>query len=180
MSQPTPVFLKDSPLYSKFLPPAVMEGEIREALRILIHEGTRRFGEPGPAVLAALDAVLDAERLEALCDQVVKSRAKKWDDLFRKWSPFVEEEPAPHPSSVVERVLREGRELGRFLVLRRALRRFGARRFGKPDSTTNYEISDLEPEDCDRLEALVERLFDPDLKTWDDLWRELRMSSRDT
>jgi hypothetical protein len=172
MSKPTPTFLKESPLYEKFLPPAMMEGEIREALRLVIREGSRRFGEPAPAVLAALDAVLDAERLEALCDRVVKSRSKKWDDLFRKSSRFVDEDPAPHPSSVAERILREGRELGRFLVLRRALRRFGTQRFGDPDSDAAFVISQLEPEHCDRIEVMVERLFDPDLETWDELWRE--------
>jgi len=172
MSTRSPDFLRESRIYLKFLGPAMMEGEIREALRILIREGSRRFGKPRPAALAALDAVLDVERLEALCDRVVKSRAKTWDDLFRRWSHFVDEEPAPHPSSIVEMILRDGREIGRFKVLRRALRRFGTMRFGEPDSDAEFEISHLEPEDSDRIDALLERLHDPDLETWDDLWRE--------
>jgi hypothetical protein len=176
MSKVTPILLKESPIYSKFLVPAVVEGEIREALRIVIREGTRRFGEPGPAVLATLLAVLDAEQLEALCDQIVESQAKEWDDLFRGSdllvNQLVNQEPAPQPSSVCERILREGRELGRFLVLRRALRRLGTPRFGNSDPDAAFVISQLEPEDCDRIEVLVERVFDPDLETWDDLWRE--------
>ena len=41
------------------------EGRITEARRMLLRQGTKRFGDPDPATVAALEVIEDIDRLEA-------------------------------------------------------------------------------------------------------------------
>ncbi len=166
----TPQLMKESMLYQMVLGEGVRAGEIRAVRRVLILQGSRKFGEPAPAVVAALNLIQDVDRLEALCDRVIEPNSRDWDDLIRGSWFLREEEEAPHPSVTYEKILREGREIGRFQVARRILRRVGTERFGEPDKAAATCLREIE--DVDRLESLAERVVDFDLETWDDLLRE--------
>jgi hypothetical protein len=170
MKGSTPRCMKESMLYQTILGQGVRVGEIRAARRVLILLGSRKFGEPGPAVVAALNLIQDVDRLETMCDRLIEPNTRDWDDLFRGSWFLREAEEAPHPSVTYEKILREGREIGRFQVARRILRRVGTGRFGEPDKATASCLREIE--DGDRLESLGEKLVDFELKTWDELLRE--------
>jgi predicted transposase YdaD len=58
------------------------EGRLREARRMLRLMGTKRFGEPDPAVLEALEEIDNIDRLEALGERILLQDLKTWDDLL--------------------------------------------------------------------------------------------------
>ena len=58
------------------------EGRITEAQHFLVRQGTKRFGKPNAAVLAAIDAIPDVERLEALGDRIIDPDVRDWDSLL--------------------------------------------------------------------------------------------------
>jgi predicted transposase YdaD len=58
------------------------EGEVEEAKRILLRFGVRAFGAPDATTKAAIDALADRERLEALIDRV--DEVKNWKELLAK------------------------------------------------------------------------------------------------
>jgi len=68
-------------------------------------------------------------------------------------------------STTYQAILREGWEEGRISGARRMLFRQGTKRFGEPDATTVAALEAIQ--DIDRLEALGERILDPDLHDWD-------------
>jgi hypothetical protein len=72
-------------------------------------------------------------------------------------------------STTNQATLREGREEGRITGEQRMLLRLGTKRFGPPDAATVTAIEAIR--DLDRLEALGERILDPDLRDWNDLLR---------
>jgi hypothetical protein len=55
------------------------EGRIYEAKRIILLIGSKRFGPPEESTTAALSVIEDLERLEFICDQVLK--VKSWHEL---------------------------------------------------------------------------------------------------
>jgi predicted transposase YdaD len=59
------------------------EGRQEEARRLLLRHGTRRFGKPDAAIIAAIEAIHDIGRLESLTDRVVDATAGDWNDLLR-------------------------------------------------------------------------------------------------
>ena len=58
------------------------EGQIEEAKRILIRRGTKALGALDAATKAAIDALVDRDRLETLIDRV--DDAETWQDLLGK------------------------------------------------------------------------------------------------
>jgi len=68
-------------------------------------------------------------------------------------------------STTYQAILREGRITGE----QQLLLRLGTKRFGEPDATTVTAVEAIQ--DIDRLEALGERILDPDLLDWKDLLR---------
>jgi hypothetical protein len=58
------------------------EGEVAEARRLVIVQGTRRFGTPDPDVAAAIEAMNDKGPLEALAERIVDPDVRSWDDLL--------------------------------------------------------------------------------------------------
>ncbi len=56
------------------------QGRLAEARGLIVRLGTRIFGAPMPAALAALDAVADRERLERIAERIID--AAGWDDLL--------------------------------------------------------------------------------------------------
>jgi predicted transposase YdaD len=59
-----------------------VEGRITGEQQVLIRQGTKRFGKPNAAILAAIEAVRDVERLEALCERIIDSDVRDWDKLL--------------------------------------------------------------------------------------------------
>lgn len=76
-------------------------------------------------------------------------------------------------STTYQAILREGRQEGRqegrVAGEQRMLLRQGTKRFGQPDARTRAAIEAIQ--DIDRLEAMGERVLEPDLRDWDDLLR---------
>ena len=50
--------------------------------RLLVRQATKRFGEPDIAVLAAIEAIRDIERLEALGLRIVDLDVRDWNSLL--------------------------------------------------------------------------------------------------
>jgi hypothetical protein len=71
--------MRDSTTYQAIL----KEGRQEEARRLLLRQGTRRFGAPDAAVIAAVEAIDDVDRLESLTDRIFDATASDWNDLFR-------------------------------------------------------------------------------------------------
>jgi hypothetical protein len=70
-------------------------------------------------------------------------------------------------STTYQAILREGRDEGRISGEQRMLLRLGTKQFGEPDTATVAAIEAIH--DSDRLEALGERILDPNIHSWDDL-----------
>jgi hypothetical protein len=49
----------------------------------LSSSGTKPFGEPDAATVAALEAIWDIDRLEVLGDRILAPDVESWDDLLR-------------------------------------------------------------------------------------------------
>src|SRR5262249_29500973 len=49
------------------------QGEIKEARKILLLQGRRRFGEPSERVIAAIDALTDVDKLEVLTVRLLET-----------------------------------------------------------------------------------------------------------
>jgi hypothetical protein len=57
-------------------------GRVHEAQRILLLQGTKRFGEPSKATAAALEEIQDVERLETLGVRILEPDVMNWNDLL--------------------------------------------------------------------------------------------------
>ena len=71
-----------------------------------------------------------------------------------------------HQSSTYETYLRLTRE-GRLDEARRIVRRQGTQKFGEPDEVSTEALDAIG--DLERLEALTDRLLQPDIRSWADL-----------
>jgi predicted transposase YdaD len=60
----------------------LIEGRITGEQRLLVRQGTKRFGEPDATTLAAIEAIRDIERLEALGLRIVDSDVHDWNNLL--------------------------------------------------------------------------------------------------
>ncbi len=74
-----------------------------------------------------------------------------------------------HQSTTYQAILREGRQEGKVEGEQKLLLRQGTKRFGKPDAPTMAAIEAIQ--EIDRLEAIGERILDPNIRDWDDLLR---------
>lgn len=61
----------------------LQEGRILGERQFVLRLGTKRFGEPGARTLAAIEAIRDADRLEALGLRIIDADVRTWDDLLR-------------------------------------------------------------------------------------------------
>jgi predicted transposase YdaD len=79
--------MQESTTYQRILREGRKEGEtlgrVNEAQRMLRLLATERFGQPGSASTAALEAIQDVGRLEALAQRILKPDLHNWDDLLR-------------------------------------------------------------------------------------------------
>ena len=78
--------MKESTTYQGILREGRKEGEnvgrVNEAQRILRLQGTKRFGEPSSATIAAVEGIQDVDRLEALSERILEPNLHDWDDLL--------------------------------------------------------------------------------------------------
>jgi hypothetical protein len=79
--------MHESPSYQAVLrlgrDKGLQEGRQEEARRLLLRQGTRRFGQPDATVIAAIEAVHDIDRLESLTDRIIDADVRDWNDLLR-------------------------------------------------------------------------------------------------
>jgi hypothetical protein len=59
------------------------EGRITGERQFLLRVGTKKFGEPGAAIVAAIEAIQDVDRLEALGLRIIDEDVRDWNDLLR-------------------------------------------------------------------------------------------------
>jgi hypothetical protein len=62
----------------------VIEGRIEGGRRLLLRQGTKRFGPPDPATVAAIEGLQDPGRIEAVAERIVDPDVHGWDDLLRE------------------------------------------------------------------------------------------------
>ena len=60
----------------------LIERRIAGEQQILIRLGTKVLGKPDPAILAAIEAIRDVERLEALGERIIDPAVNDWDTLL--------------------------------------------------------------------------------------------------
>jgi len=60
----------------------LIEGRINEAQRLVLRQGTKRFGEPDAATVAALQAIRDVERLETVGERILDPDVRDWNSLL--------------------------------------------------------------------------------------------------
>ncbi len=58
------------------------EGQILGARRLLILQGTAKFGKPEDATMAAIAAIRDFEVLCTLCERMLNDDVRGWSDLL--------------------------------------------------------------------------------------------------
>lgn len=74
------IAMKESVTYQAILREGEAKGEAKEARRILLMQGSTRFGEPTPEVVAALDSLADVEKLEQLSMRLLQ--VSSWQELL--------------------------------------------------------------------------------------------------
>jgi len=72
--------MHESTAYDMILDEGRLEGEIRRSHRLLLRQGTRRFGAPDAQTAGILTAIQDLERLERLADAILT--ASSWGELI--------------------------------------------------------------------------------------------------
>ena len=58
------------------------EGRITGEQRLLVHLGTKRFGEPDHTVLASIEAIRDVQQLEKLSERILDPDVNDWNSLL--------------------------------------------------------------------------------------------------
>jgi hypothetical protein len=75
--------MQESTTYQKILRDGRTEGRIAEARRMLLRLGTKRFGDPDAATVAALEVIEDIDRLEALGERILDTDVHNWAELLQ-------------------------------------------------------------------------------------------------
>ena len=77
--------MKESDTYLEILEEGAAQAEPRhradEARRILLRQGTKRFGAPSPQIQAIMEAIASLERLEGLTDRILE--VESWNELLK-------------------------------------------------------------------------------------------------
>ena len=75
--------MRESTTYQAILREGRQEGKIEGEQKLLLRQGTKRFGEPDAATLAAIEAIQDIDRLEAIGERILDPNIQDWNDLLR-------------------------------------------------------------------------------------------------
>jgi len=59
------------------------EGRVDGEQKLLLRMGTKRFGKPNAATVAAIEALRDIDRLENLGERILDPGIRDWDELLR-------------------------------------------------------------------------------------------------
>jgi hypothetical protein len=59
------------------------EGRVEGEQRMLLHLGTKRFGQPDAHTIAAIEAIQNIDRLEAMGERILEPDLRDWDDRLR-------------------------------------------------------------------------------------------------
>jgi len=73
------VDMRDSTTYQAIL----REGRIEGGQRILVRLGSKIIGKPDGATLVAIEAIRDFDRLCIMCEMIVDSSVRGWNELLR-------------------------------------------------------------------------------------------------
>lgn len=60
----------------------LIEGRITGEQQILVRQGTKKFGTPDAAILAAIAEIRDLEQLESLGERILDSDVNDWNSLL--------------------------------------------------------------------------------------------------
>jgi predicted transposase YdaD len=74
--------MRESSTYRMILEEGREEGRGHEARRILLRQGRKRFGEPGPAIVAKIEAMLDVAQIEEVLDR--QGDVSSWEELLKE------------------------------------------------------------------------------------------------
>jgi hypothetical protein len=78
--------MQESTTYQKILregrKEGQLEGRIAEAQCMLLRQGRKKFHDPDPATVAALEAINDLERLETMGERILDSEIRDWTELL--------------------------------------------------------------------------------------------------
>jgi len=75
--------MRESTTYQAILREGRQEGKVEGEQELLLRQGTKRFGEPDAATIAALEAIQDIDRLGALGERILDPNIQDWNDLLR-------------------------------------------------------------------------------------------------
>ena len=75
--------MRESTTYQAILREGRQEGRIEGERQALLRLGNKHFGPADGATLAAIEAIRDTNRIEALFDRILESNVRDWDDLLR-------------------------------------------------------------------------------------------------
>jgi hypothetical protein len=74
--------MQESTTYQAILREGRNEGRIAGEQQLLVRQGTKKFGKPDTAVLAAIEAIRDLQRLEALGERILEPDVRDWNGLL--------------------------------------------------------------------------------------------------
>jgi hypothetical protein len=75
--------MHQSSTYERILREGRQEGQIIEARRILLLQGTHKFGEPDQATVDKLESIQEIDSLEALGKRMLTPDVARWDELLQ-------------------------------------------------------------------------------------------------
>ena len=75
--------VQDSSTYQKILRDGEAKGRTKEARRMLLRQGIKRFGTPDAEALAALEGIQDINLLEELGDRILDADLNDWNSFLR-------------------------------------------------------------------------------------------------
>jgi hypothetical protein len=74
---------RDSTTYQAILTKGREEGRITAGQQYLIHVGTKKFGNADCPTVAAIEAIRDFGKLEALCERMLDPDVRDWGELLQ-------------------------------------------------------------------------------------------------
>jgi predicted transposase YdaD len=74
--------MQESTTYQALLRKGRDEGLITGEQKILVRQGTKRFGAPDNTVLAAIEAIRDVQQLERLSERILDPDVRDWNSLL--------------------------------------------------------------------------------------------------
>ncbi len=60
----------------------VIDGRLNEARRLVLRQGTKRFGEPDATTRAAIETTQDIDQLETLAERIPQPGVHDWYDVL--------------------------------------------------------------------------------------------------